>query len=288
MFQARRRRTLVPTIDTSNSSDALVQLTALLKGPAGPDDEATLSPDGQRVRFRISGVEAPLSGGILDLLSRSFQPTFTQRLLDSRPSAWLYDRVRDRLAVPMGLPRFAEEVARVEQRLALAPGDAVLDVACGHGNFTVEIARRVSPGLVVGLDIARSMLDRAADRIRRAGLRNAALLRADALALPFVDASFARVNCAGGLHQLPDLERAVRELARVVSPGGRVALSGFARPGDPRAGGVRERLGRSPGLHVVSLEALSETLGRNGFEEIGAEMSGATMGYAWARRSGGP
>jgi SAM-dependent methyltransferase len=273
----------VPRTEVPGPPDALVRLIPLLKGPAGRDDDATLSSDGSRVRFRVSGVEAPVSGGILDLLGSSFQPTFAQRLLDSRPAAWLYDRVRDRLAPSLGLPRFAEEVARVEKRLALAPGDLVLDVACGHGNFTVELARLASPGLVIGLDIARSMLDRAADRTRRVGLPNVALVRADALALPFADGSFARVNCAGGLHQLPDLEGAVRELARVMTPGGRVTLSGFARPGDPRAGGVRERLGRGPGLHVVSLDGLSDTLARNGFEEIGAEMSGPTMGYAWAR-----
>ncbi len=58
----------------------------------------------------------------------------------------------------------------------------VLDVACGHGNFTVELARRVGPdGLVVGLDIARRMLERAARRVRDAGVANAVLLRADGL-----------------------------------------------------------------------------------------------------------
>jgi hypothetical protein len=92
---------------------------------------------------------------------------------------------------------------------------------------------------------------------------------------------------AGGSHLLPDLGRSVAELARVVAPGGRVALSGFARPDDAAPGGTRERLAREPALHVLSLDGLRRTLAGAGFEDARSEMSGPSMGYAWARRAAG-
>ena len=96
----------------------------------------------------------------------------------------------------------------------------MLDLACGRGNFTVELARRVGPsGLVLGVDIARAMLARAAARVERARLTNVLLVRGDALALPIRAASLARLNCSGGLHQLSDLARALAEIARVAALG---------------------------------------------------------------------
>ena len=264
---------------------ALDRLLPLLRSPGGGPGRALLEADSTRIRFVSLRLEAPIRGGVIDLLGGAFAPTFTQRLLDTRLSAWAYDRSRNALAPALGLPRFEEEVSRLADRLALGEGDVVLDVACGHGNFTVEIARRVGPsGLVIGLDIARRMLDRAARRVRDAGLENVVLLRADALALPFADGVLNRVNCAGGLHQLPDLTRAVAELARVTAPGAHVALSGFARPHDAQPSGLRARLGRGPALHVVSLDGLLRTLEDAGFVEARSAMAGATMGYAWAHR----
>jgi SAM-dependent methyltransferase len=120
---------------------------------------------------------ARVRDGVLDLLDRSFARTATQRMLDTRLSAWLYDRTRDAWAPVIGMPAFAREADDTAARLALAAGDVVLDVACGHGDFTVELARRVGgDGLVVGLDISGAMLARAARRVRRAGLDNVLLV----------------------------------------------------------------------------------------------------------------
>jgi ubiquinone/menaquinone biosynthesis C-methylase UbiE len=158
-------------------------------------------------------------------------------------------------------------------------------VACGHGNFTEAIARRVGPeGLVVGLDIAGRMLERAARRVARAGLANVLLVRGDALALPFVAGAFPKVNCSGGLHQLPDLARAFAEMARVTAPGGRFAASGFASAGG-RRGAVRELLRRRIALHVVPLAPLARTAEAAGFADVATRMAGPAFGYAWGRRA---
>src|SRR5690625_4166215 len=104
-----------------------------------------------------------------------------------------------------------------------APGQRVLDVACGTG----IVARRASAtvgddGVVVGIDVNEGMLDqaRAADPIGTIEWQ-----RADATALPFPDTSFDVVYCQQGLQFVPERGRAVREMHRVLRPGGRVAIA---------------------------------------------------------------
>jgi SAM-dependent methyltransferase len=267
------------------SETVLRRAAALLRPPGGGGPLEPLS-DGSGWRDPATGRRLRPQGGVLDLLGGDFAPTPTQRMLDTRATAWLYDRVRDAGAPLIGMPTFAAEVDDVAERLALVPGMAVLDVACGHGNFTVEIARRVGPeGVVVGLDISAAMLARAAARVARAGLDHVLLVRGDALSLPLADGAFGGVNCSGGIHQMPDLERALAEMARVASPGARFAASGFARDGEDERG-ARAWLRRRFALHVVPLARLARGAAGAGFAEVGARMSGPTMGYVWARRSG--
>lgn len=222
--------------------------------------------------------------GVLDLLGADFAPTFTQRTLDTAATAWLYDRVRDVLMPRFGLPDFARESRAVAERLALVPGAVVLDVACGHGNFSADLARRVGPeGLVVGLDIAGSMLRRAAHRVRRAGLDNVLLVRGDALALPFRPGVFDAVNCSGGLHQMPDLARALAEMARVAKPGAHFAASGFARSGADESG-LRGWLWRRFALHFIPVATLERAIETAGFAGATTQLEGAIFAYASARR----
>ncbi len=224
--------------------------------------------------------------GVLDLLSASFAPTLTQRIFDTGATAWLYDTLRDRVTGTIGMPDFRSEVRALEERLVLTTGDIVLDVACGQGNFSVELARRVGPeGLVVGLDIAAPMLARAARRVRRERLDNVLLVRGDALALPFRDGVFAKVNCSGGLHQMPDLGRALGEMARVAAPGARFTGSGFARADTEKETGLRGWLWRRGSLHFVPIVALGRAVEVAGFGDVGAQMAGRHMGYAWGRRT---
>ena len=272
------------TAEPTAHDTALRRAAPLLRLTPGADRAPELLPGDRGLRDPRTGEVFALRGGVLDLLGSRFAPTPTQRMLDTRFSAWFYDVTRDALAPVVGMPRFAQEVQDLADRLALAPGDAVLDVACGHGNFTVELARRVGPGgLVVGLDISSAMLARAARRVARAGLENVLLVRGDALALPLRDAAFAKLNCSGGLHQLPDLERAFAELARVAAPGARFTASGFGERGEGSQG-WRAWLRRRLQLHVVPLAPLARQLARAGFEGVGTQAAGP-LGYIWGQRA---
>ena len=221
--------------------------------------------------------------GVLDLLGDSFAPNPSQRALDTPATARIYDAARRSLAPLLGMPAFEAEVEALVERLDLREGDVVLDLACGHGNFSIELARRVGPdGLVIGVDIAWSMLRRAVVHRAREGIENLVLVRGDAEQLPLGDATLSKLNCSGGFHQLPDLARALDELARVARPGARVTLSMFARPREEQTTWLQRVMQRFQG-EFVPLDALGRGLTKRSFENYRSEMRGPFTGYAWAR-----
>ncbi len=122
-------------------------------------------------------------------------------------------------------------------RASLGPGDAALDVACGTGDLTLELQRRVGPeGHVVGSDFSERMLDLARDKAtsRRGELGAAPLFEwGDALELPYDDASFDAVTVGFGVRNFSDLDRGLRELSRVLKPGGRLVILEITQPTRP-------------------------------------------------------
>ncbi len=122
-------------------------------------------------------------------------------------------------------PGMAEEVRIARLLLGLGPGDVVLDVACGPGNFTREFARAVGDGgLAVGIDASSTMLARGVSELEAAGLANLALIRGDATQLPFQDGVFDGLCCFAALHLFADPFAALDEMRRVLGPGGRIAI----------------------------------------------------------------
>ena len=103
------------------------------------------------------------------------------------------------------------------------PGDRVLDACCGTGDLAVEAERR--GGRAVGLDFSPRMLERAR---RKSGAIE--WVQGDALALPFTDGEFDAATVGFGVRNLADLEGGLRELARVLRPGGKLAVLEITRP----------------------------------------------------------
>jgi demethylmenaquinone methyltransferase/2-methoxy-6-polyprenyl-1,4-benzoquinol methylase len=115
------------------------------------------------------------------------------------------------------------------------PGQRALDLCCGTGDVTFALARRGTE--VVGLDFSEPMLAVANRRteIESRKCRDTAslpvrFLRGDAQQIPFPDASFDIVTISYGLRNLADLERGLREMARVARPGGRLLVLDFGKP----------------------------------------------------------
>jgi demethylmenaquinone methyltransferase / 2-methoxy-6-polyprenyl-1,4-benzoquinol methylase len=113
------------------------------------------------------------------------------------------------------------------------PGQRVLDCATGTGDLALAFKRAVGPaGEVVGTDFCAEMLEAAPRKARRAGLE-VQFEVADVLALPYPDASFDVASIAFGIRNVDDPVRCLREMARVVRPGGRVVVLEFGQPRGP-------------------------------------------------------
>ncbi|MFZ5441074.1 MAG: class I SAM-dependent methyltransferase [Myxococcota bacterium] len=107
---------------------------------------------------------------------------------------------------------------RAIERLHVQPGERVLDLGCGPGDGCEALAQ--TGAIAIGLDYSQGML-RAAHR--QASLRGR-LLRGDAGALPFADASFDKIVCTNSFHHYPRHLAALREMRRVLRPGGVLGL----------------------------------------------------------------
>jgi ubiquinone/menaquinone biosynthesis C-methylase UbiE len=115
---------------------------------------------------------------------------------------------------------------RTVERLGLLPGARVLDACCGSGASAIPAAEAVGPsGSVLGVDLAQNLLVLARAKAVARGLRNTEFRTADMLDLGLPGGAFDAVVCVFGIFFVPDMEAAVRELWRLVRPGGRLAVT---------------------------------------------------------------
>ena len=134
--------------------------------------------------------------------------------------------------------RFQHILRRTEAR--------VLDICCGTGDLALALARVREHAVgsaratsVMGSDFVEAMLGRAHEKSQRGGYA-AVFAAADALQLPFADASFDLVTTAFGFRNLANYEQGLREIARVLKPGGEVGILEFTEPeSGPMAGAFR-------------------------------------------------
>jgi demethylmenaquinone methyltransferase/2-methoxy-6-polyprenyl-1,4-benzoquinol methylase len=141
-----------------------------------------------------------------------------------------YDRVATVLSLGQD-PRWRRAMVAA---LDAAPGERVLDVACGTGLVARELVRRYGC-TVLALDQSPEMLAAARERLAREPslARHVTLLEGEAERLPFADGEFAHLTFTYLLRYVADPAATVRELARVVRPGGRIASLEFAVPRNP-------------------------------------------------------
>ena len=123
---------------------------------------------------------------------------------------------------------------RAARATGLTPGGSALDVACGSGKLTADLARIAGPrGRIVGLDFSPQMLE-----VARRDHPGIEFVEGDALKLPFDDASFDASTIAFGLRNLADPVKGLREMLRVVRPGGHAVVLEFVRPPAGLVGGA--------------------------------------------------
>jgi ubiquinone/menaquinone biosynthesis C-methylase UbiE len=122
-------------------------------------------------------------------------------------------------------PRTDLFTKRLVEQVGAGPGDRALDVACGPGQAALLLGQTVSPGgVVVGLDLAASMVRIATAHAAARALRCCVFLEGDAERLPFAEGAFDVVTCLFGLMLLPRPALAAAEIRRVLRPGGRAGF----------------------------------------------------------------
>ena len=181
---------------------------------------------------------------------------------------------------PLGAS-MADERRMALEMLRISPGDAVLDVACGPGNFTRAFAGAAGDGaVVVGLDASRTMLAQAA-RERPSG--SIAWIRGSATELPFRDGTFDAVCCFAALYLIEEPLRAVEEIARVLAPGGRVALLSSVGRGPVPVAATDAVVRRLTGVRIFGRDELTDALREHGLVDVRRRIAGLAQ-FVSARR----
>ncbi|MDN6640431.1 MAG: demethylmenaquinone methyltransferase [Tetragenococcus sp.] len=118
------------------------------------------------------------------------------------------------------------------EKLPLSAGEQVLDLCCGTGDWTIDLANVVGPtGKAIGLDFSEKMLAIAKNKIFQAEVtEQTTLLQGDAMALPFANDTFDLVTIGFGLRNVPDAFHVLKEMERVLKPGGMVACLETSQP----------------------------------------------------------
>lgn len=117
------------------------------------------------------------------------------------------------------------------KKMAMGEGSTAIDLCCGTCDWTIAMAEESGTGSIVGLDFSPSMLEIGAQKIRRLQLEDRIeLVHGNAMDLPFEDNHFDYATIGFGLRNVPDPDQVLREMTRVIKPGGKVVCLELSKP----------------------------------------------------------
>ncbi|HEY8464433.1 MAG TPA: bifunctional demethylmenaquinone methyltransferase/2-methoxy-6-polyprenyl-1,4-benzoquinol methylase UbiE [Bacillota bacterium] len=161
----------------------------------------------------------------------------TQLTKDPETIRTLFDAIADQYdrlntIMSLGIHHYWQKFA--VNRIGVQPGSHFLDVCCGTGRITRSLAKKVGPdGKVIGLDLSARMLTVAKSRKLPANSGRVCFLQGDAQKLPFAAATFDGAIISYGLRNVAAPLQVLREMQRVVKPGGRIVSLELVTPGLP-------------------------------------------------------
>lgn len=117
------------------------------------------------------------------------------------------------------------------KKMDVRPGQKALDVCCGTADWSIALAKEVgSNGQVIGLDFSENMLQIGQQKVEQLELSNVELIHGNAMKLPFEDQTFDFVTIGFGLRNVPDYMQVLREMNRVLKPGGKAVCLETSQP----------------------------------------------------------
>ncbi|MGD6815751.1 demethylmenaquinone methyltransferase [Metabacillus sp. 84] len=120
------------------------------------------------------------------------------------------------------------------KRMDVKPGAKALDVCCGTADWTLALGSAVgSSGEAIGLDFSQNMLAVGEEKVKQSGMKHVSLMHGNAMELPFEDDSFDYATIGFGLRNVPDYMAVLKEMQRVVKPGGQVVCLETSQPEMP-------------------------------------------------------
>ena len=125
------------------------------------------------------------------------------------------------------IPRPGLSARRLARILELRPGERMLEIGPGIGVHALPVAAPLGPGVLEVLDIQQAMLYDLMRRAQRRGIQNIVPTQGDARQLPYSDDTFDGAYIITALGEIPETDRALRELRRVLKPGGRLVIGEF-------------------------------------------------------------
>ncbi|MBK05622.1 MAG: hypothetical protein CL920_39220 [Deltaproteobacteria bacterium] len=212
----------------------------------------------------------PILDGVLDMMGddASISTSPLLRLMEQPLYSQFYETIfRPQLTRVLTKRSLQKDIALSVVQLRAKPDWAILDVACGTGNYSRAIASQLDPhkGFTIGLDMSWSMLKKASQLKKRAGLNQLHFLRASAYDMPIADASMDAVHCVGAFHLMPDVDRTLREMYRVTRPGGRMVVGAFLKTQWPLLGQLQDASSPLFGLYWHDRETLLSRIEDVGF-----------------------
>lgn len=224
-----------------------------------------------------------MNGGVIDLLPpEGGAGSLAQALMEWDPVIRIYEsrlwRKNPLFALYAGIS-FPREYELVSSAANLFDGAFLLDLACGSGIYARPLARRLPRGWVVGLDRSAPMLKSFRGRAEAENTANLTLVRGDARTLPFEDGTFHAVTCCGALHLFPDLAQVLKEVLRVLRPGGALVAAVFSAPSGRVAGRLAAGAFARLGLRPFEPQGFCDALRDAGFGD--AEILHRRKGRGW-------
>jgi ubiquinone/menaquinone biosynthesis C-methylase UbiE len=225
----------------------------------------------------------PIRNSIVDMAGQDPDEMITpfQRIMQTPAVVSVYEKFWRRIGYFLASSRsFGKEMKTVLGIGGNKNTGLALDLACGTGVFTRPLAKQ--GGLVIGLDLSWPMLKYAQREMEKDGPRNILFVRATAFCIPFVDETFSHVNCCGALHLFSRTDAALKEIRRVLRPGGYFSAQTTIRPN--YSAGFAYVLEKFIRFGFFNEKELREKVAREGFSFIESERHRISFTFL-ARRS---